>query len=145
MVAVTYSGAGPAVTSVLSGHTPIGVVALSPALPHIQQGRLRALAVTSARRVPLLPEVPTTAEAGQPDIVGDLWVGVFVPARTSPEIVTILHREIAAQLRTPDVTERLAATGFAPVANTPEEFAARIQTEMGQWRSLIQAAGIRME
>lgn len=145
LVAVTYSGAGPAVTSVLSGHTPIGVVALSPAAPHIREGRLRAVAVTSASRIPLLPEVPTTAEAGHPDIVGDLWVGVLVPARTPQDIVAVLHREIAALLRTPEITERLAATGFAPAASTPAEFSARMQSEMAQWRSLIRAAGIRME
>jgi tripartite-type tricarboxylate transporter receptor subunit TctC len=140
---VPFNGAGPAVTSVLTGHTPIGVTALSPAAPQIADGKIRALAVTSARRSRLMPEVQTTAEAGQPAIVGDLWVGVLLPARTPKTIAVLLQKEIEKHLAVPDLQEKLAAVGFEPVGSTPEEFASRMAAEAAHWRNVIEAAKIK--
>jgi tripartite-type tricarboxylate transporter receptor subunit TctC len=143
IVAVPFNGGGPAVASVIGGHTPIGFSALAPAAALIAGGQLRALAVTSKARSKLLPDVATTEEAGYPDIVGDLWVGVLLPARTPKEIVTTLHREIAAILGKPDTVEKLAAVAFEPVASTPEAFASVIKTELESWRKVIQAAKVK--
>ncbi|MGY6251030.1 Bug family tripartite tricarboxylate transporter substrate binding protein [Bosea thiooxidans] len=140
---VPFNGAGPAVTSVLTGHTQIGVTALSPAAPQIADGKIRALAVTSARRSRLMPDVQTTAEAGQPAIVGDLWVGVLLPARTPKAIAELLQREIATHLAAPDLQEKLAAVGFEPVGSTSDEFARRMAAEAVHWRSVIEAAKIK--
>lgn len=140
---VPFNGAGPAVGSVLSGHTPIGVTALSPAAPQIIDGQIRALAVTSAQRSRLMPQVPTTAEAGQPAVVGDLWVGVLLPARTPKAIVDLLQKEIVKHLAAPDLQERLAAVGFEPVGSSSEEFAQRMVTEAAHWRAVIEAAKIK--
>ncbi|RXT51428.1 hypothetical protein B6S44_21250 [Bosea sp. Tri-44] len=140
---VPFNGAGPAVTSVLTGHTPIGVTALSPAAPQIADGKIRALAVTSASRARLMPQVQTTAEAGQPAIVGDLWVGVLLPARTPKAIADLLQKEIATHLAAADLQEKLAAVGFEPVGSTSEAFANRMATEAAHWRSVIEAAKIK--
>lgn len=140
---VPFNGAGPAVTSVLTGHIPIGVTALSPAAPQIADGKIRALAVTSASRSRLLPQVQTTAEAGQPAIVGDLWVGVLLPARTPKAIAELLQKEIATHLAAADLQEKLAAVGFEPVGSTSEAFANRMVAEAAHWRSVIEAAKIK--
>jgi len=143
LVPVPFNGAGPAVISVLTGHTPIGLTALSPAAPQIADGKIRALAVTSAQRSRLMPEVPTTAEAGFPAVVGDLWVGVLLPARAPRPIADFLRKEIKTQLAAPDLQEKLAAVGFEPVGSTPEEFAKLMTAEAARWRGVIEAAQIK--
>jgi tripartite-type tricarboxylate transporter receptor subunit TctC len=143
IVHVPYGGAGPSNASVVAGHTPIGLTSLASVMPYIKAGNLRALAVTSKTRSQLLPDVPTMAEAGFPDIVGDSWVGVLVPAGTAPNIISLLHREMAKIVALPDTRERLATLGFEPVASNPEEFAQQIRLELGTWRNVIQAANIK--
>jgi tripartite-type tricarboxylate transporter receptor subunit TctC len=145
IVNVPFSGAGPAVASAVGNQTPIAFVALPPAAPHIKSGALRALAVTSAKRVPTLPEVPTMAEAGAPGQEAETMQGVLLPAGTPREIVDRLQREIVRVVALPDVKERLAALGFEPVANTPEEFAAHIKAEISKWAGVIREAGIKIE
>lgn len=145
IVPVPFNGAGPAIASVIGGHTPIGITALAPASPQIAAGALRALAVTSKQRTRFLPDVPTTAEAGLPDLVGDLWVGVMAPARTPPDIIATLNREFAAVLAIPDTRERLAAVGFESVAGTPDAFRAQLTTELGFWRKVIEGAKIKAQ
>ena len=113
------------------------------ALPQIKEGNLRALAVTSKSRSQMLPEVPTMAEAGHPDIEGDSWVGVLVPAETPRDIITSLHREIVKIIAQPDMKERLVTLGFEHVGSTPEEFTERIRVEIGTWGKVIQAANIQ--
>jgi tripartite-type tricarboxylate transporter receptor subunit TctC len=144
LVPVPFNGGGPTVVSVLGGHTPIGFVALGPALPNIKDGKLRALAVTGKARSPVLPDVPTMLEAGHPDIVGDNWVGVLVPTGTPAEITSLLHREFTQALRDPEMTQRLLAQGYEPVASTPGQFSELIKAEFGTWRNVIQAANIKM-
>jgi tripartite-type tricarboxylate transporter receptor subunit TctC len=143
IVQVPYGGGGPAIAAVVAGHAPISFVALAPAAPHIQAGNLRALAVMSKTRAQSLPAVPTIAEAGYPEIKGDAWVGVFVPAGTPKQIVTLLNREIASFVTLTDMKDRLAALGFEPVVNTPEEFADRINEDFEAWGKLIRAANLK--
>jgi tripartite-type tricarboxylate transporter receptor subunit TctC len=142
---VPFGGAGPAVVSVVGGHTPVGFSSLAAALPLIKEGKVRALAVTSAKRSEALPDVPTMAEAGKPSILGDSWVGVLVPAGAAKDIVRVLHREIAHIIAQSDMRERLTALGYEPIACTPSEFAERIKSETSIWAGVIQAANIRIQ
>lgn len=145
MVAVPFNGAGPAIASVIGGHTPVGFSTLASAVSQIEGGQLRALAVTSKARSSQLPNVPTTTEAGFPEIVGDIWVGVMAPARTPPEIIGRLHREFTDIIGQADTRERLAKVGFDPVASTPEAFGRQIAAELDSWRKVIQDAKIKAQ
>jgi tripartite-type tricarboxylate transporter receptor subunit TctC len=143
IVQVPYNGGGPATAAVVAGHTPITIVALAAAAPNIQAGKLRALAVMSKTRSQGLPSVPTIAEAGYPEIKGDGWLGVFVPARTPKPIIALLSREIASIVTLKDIKDKLPALGFEPVKNTPEEFADRIKEDFETWGKLIRTAHLR--
>ena len=128
IVRVPYGGAGPAVAAVVGNQVQSGSTALPPTTPHIQAGRLRALAVTSAKRSSALPDVPSMSEAGFRGQEADTLQGVLVPAGTSKAIVTKLHADIAKVLSQPDAKERVAGLGFDVVASSPEQFAAQIRT-----------------
>jgi tripartite-type tricarboxylate transporter receptor subunit TctC len=143
LVHVPFNSAGLAVGSAVAGHTPICFASPSPAAQQVDDGKLRGLAVTSKARSQALPDVPTMAEAGYPDIAGDNWQAVVVPAGTPTEIIAYLHREIIVALA--DVRERLAVLGFEPVASTPEEFAARAKLEFETWAQVIRASGIKAQ
>src|SRR6516165_11438088 len=145
LVAVSFNGGGPAITSTIGGHTPILYTSISTAAGHIKQGTVRALAVTGAQRSPALPDVPTLAEAGAPGQESDIILGVLVPAGTPHDVVDRLHREIVRIVALPDVRERLSALGFEPIASTPEEFADRIRWEIDKWAKVIRAANIRAQ
>src|SRR5207249_2439421 len=127
LVHVPFNSGGLAIGSTVGGHTQISIVAPAPTMPQVQDGKLRALAVMSKARLQALPDVPTMAEAGFPDIQGETWFGVLVPAGTPREIITLLHREIVKIVALPDMKDRLAALGFERVANTPDQFAAQIK------------------
>jgi len=143
LVHVPFNGAAPGVTATIGGHTPIMFGALPGAASSIKDGRLRALAVTSGKRAPEFPDVPTLAEAGVPDQESEFIQAVLVPAGTPKEIVDKLYREIARIVALPDVKERLLAIGYTPVANTPEEFAAQIKADVARWAKVIRDAGIK--
>jgi tripartite-type tricarboxylate transporter receptor subunit TctC len=145
IVHVPFGGAGPAVASIVAGHTPIGVSSLPPCVPYIQEGNLRGLVLTSKARSQKLPDIPTAAEAGYPILTGDQWLGVLVPAGTPNEIVTLLHDRIVGITTLPDVKERLDALDFYEVESTPATFAERIKIELSAWNKVIQAAHIRAE
>jgi tripartite-type tricarboxylate transporter receptor subunit TctC len=145
IVHVPFNGGGPEIASIVAGHTPIGWSALVSAAQQIKAGQLLALAVASKTRSKHFPEIPTTAEAGYPDIQGDSWVGVLVPAGTPSEIIGLLHREMVTILALPDVKERLPALGFEVVASTPREFATRIEAEIESWAKVIRAANIKQD
>jgi tripartite-type tricarboxylate transporter receptor subunit TctC len=145
IVHVPFNGAAPAIASAMAGHTPIAWATIASAKQALEAGQLRALAVASKRRSQLLSDVPTTAEAGYPDIQGDSWVGLLAPAGTPNEIIGAVQREIAAIIALPDVKERLPALGFEAVASTPEEFAIRIKVETEMWGKVIRAANIKPE
>ncbi len=145
MVAVPFNGAGPAIASVIGGHTPVGFSTVASAFSQIEGGQLRALAVTSKARSAQLPNVPTTTEAGYADIVGDIWVGVMAPAKTPAAIIVRLNKELVEVIGQADMRERLAKVGFDPVASTPEAFGKQIAAELETWRKVIQAAKIKAQ
>ena len=145
LVHVPFTGAGPSNASVVAGHTPIGFSSVAAAAAHVKDGKLRALAVTSKTRSQVLPDVPTMAEAGHPDIAGDSWIGVLVPAGTPKDVIALLHRQIVQSIAQPDMKERLLTLGYEPVASTPEEFAERIKVELETWGKVIRAANIKMQ
>lgn len=139
---VPYNGGAPAVQAVLSNQTPIGFATLPPAYPQIVSGSIRALAVTAAKRSETLPDVPTMAEAGAEGQESDTMQGVFVPAGTPPQIVALLNREIVKALQLPDVQAKCKELGFDIVADTPEEFAGYLRTEVERWHRVIVDAKI---
>jgi tripartite-type tricarboxylate transporter receptor subunit TctC len=143
LVHVPFNSGGLAAASTLAGHIPISFGTTPPAVPHVKDRKLRALAVTS--KTQSLPNVPTMAEAGYPDIKGDTWFAVVVPAGTPQEIVARLNREILNIIGLPDIKENLATLGFEPVASSPAEFGARIKAETETWAKVIRAANIRLE
>jgi tripartite-type tricarboxylate transporter receptor subunit TctC len=145
LVAVAFNGGGPAITSTIGGHTPILFTSISTSAGHIKQSTVRALAVTSARRSPALPDVPTLAEAGAPDQESEIILGVLVPGGTAQEVIDRLHRGIVSIVALPDVRGRLSALGFEPIASTPKEFAARIEWEIDKWAKVIRTAGIKVQ
>jgi tripartite-type tricarboxylate transporter receptor subunit TctC len=143
LVHVPFGGGAPAMASVVAGHTPIGIGAPTAANALINDGKLRALAITSKVRSPTLPDVPTLAESGYPDIEGDSFVGFVVPAGTPKDIIALLNREIVASLAISGMKERQAALGNDIVASTPEAFGQRIKDELSLWARVIKAANIR--
>jgi tripartite-type tricarboxylate transporter receptor subunit TctC len=145
LVHVPFGGAGPAIQSAVAGHTPIAFTALPPAAPLVKDGKLRALAVTSAKRSPALPNVPTMEEAGLKGQEADTLQGVLVPAGTPKEIIDLLYREIVKIVQEPDVKEKFATLGFEAVANTPDQFAAQIKAEIAKWGKVIKDANIKAE
>jgi tripartite-type tricarboxylate transporter receptor subunit TctC len=145
LVHVPYGGSGPTITSVVAGHTPIGFAALSAAVPQVKDGKLRALAVMSKNRSQALPELPTIAQAGYPDLDGDGWVGVLVPAGTPKDIITSLQHEIVRIVALPEMKERLSTLGFDAVGSSPEEFAVQMTLEMEKWAKVIRAANIKAQ
>ncbi len=145
LVTVPFNGAALAINSTIGGHTPIAFTALPPAMANIKDGKLRGLAVLSAARSPALPEVPTNGEAGVPDLESDTLTGIVAPAATPREIVERWRNDIAAMVATPDVKQRLQDLGFAPVANTPEEFGARIKVEIARWGKVVRDANIHAD
>ena len=145
IVHVPFNGAAPAIASAMAGHTPIAWSTVASAAQALETGQLRPLALASKKRSQLLSDVPTTAEAGYPDIQGDSWVGLLAPAGTPNEIIGAVQREIAAIIALPDVKERLPTLGFEAVASTPEEFASRIKIETEMWGKVIRAANIKPE
>jgi len=145
IVHVPFSGAGPAVQALAGDHTPMAFTSLPPAIPLIQDGKVRALAVSAARRVAALPNVPTFAEAGLKDQEADTMQAVLVPAGTPQPIVDFLYREIKEIVALPDINERFAVLGLEPVANTPEQFAAQIKIEIAKWGKVINDAHIKID
>jgi tripartite-type tricarboxylate transporter receptor subunit TctC len=145
LVHVPFPGAAPAVGAAIAGHVPIVFSAVPPAISAIQGGQLRALAVTAAKRIPALPDVPTMAESGIADQEADTLTGIIAPAGTPHEIVDKLYHEIKRVVALPDVQEKLGAVGFEPVVDTPDEFAGRIKVELTKWEKVVRDAKIRIE
>jgi tripartite-type tricarboxylate transporter receptor subunit TctC len=142
---VPYGGAGPAVSAVVGDQVPVGCTALPPTTPHIQAGRLRALAVTSAKRSSALPTVPTLAEAGYTGQEADTLQGVLVPAGTPKAVVTTISNALQKIMHAKDVQERVETLGFDVVSSTPEQFTAQIRAEVAKWGKVIKSAGIKVD
>jgi tripartite-type tricarboxylate transporter receptor subunit TctC len=145
LITVPFNSAALAINSTIGGHTPIAFTALPPAMTNIREGKLRGLAVLNAKRSPALPDVPTNAEAGIPDLESDTLTGIVAPAGTPKDIIDRWHGEIAKVVATSDVKERLETLGFAPVANMPDEFGARIKLETARWGKVVHDANIKAD
>jgi tripartite-type tricarboxylate transporter receptor subunit TctC len=143
---IPYRGGGPAVTDVLAGQVPLLFVSIPVALPYVKAGRLRALAVTTAKRTPSAPDVPTVAEAANlPGYEVDSWYAVFAPAKTPQAIVKRMREEIAKVVNIPEIRERLLEQGADAVGSTPEELGRVVTAELAKWAPLIREANIRPE
>ena len=142
---VPYKGGGPAMVDVMGGQVEVVFGTLIQALPHIRSGKLKALGVGSAKRSPLLPELPTIAEAGVPGYDGSIWWGILARAGTPAPIVAKLNGEINAVLRDREAAKRLAAEGAEPVTDTPDAFGKLIAAELGKWSRIAKQAGIRAQ
>jgi tripartite-type tricarboxylate transporter receptor subunit TctC len=145
LVHIPFAGAAPAVGSTVGGHTPIAFTALPSSMAAIQAGQVRAIGIAASERSEQVPDVPTFAEQGVKDQEADTLTGIVAPAGTPKEIVELLSREIAKGVARPEVRERLAVLGFKPVANTPDEFTARIKVEMEKWSRVVRDANLRIE
>jgi tripartite-type tricarboxylate transporter receptor subunit TctC len=145
LVTVPFNSAALAINSTIGGHTPIAFTALPPAMSNIKDGKLRGVAMLSLKRSPALPDVPTSIEAGIPDLESDTLTGIVAPAGTPKDIIERWHRDIVQMVAMPDVRQRLETLGFAPVANAPEEFGQRLKTEMAKWGKVVHEANIRAD
>lgn len=145
LVHVPYKGASPALMDVLAGHASLYFTSPVAAQPLVKAGRLRQIAVTSGTRFAPLPEVPTIAESGYPEIDLVSWWGLLTPAGVPREIITRLHAETVKAMNAPDLKQRLARQGAAVMTNTPEQFAAFIKSEIGKWGKIVKASGAKVD
>jgi tripartite-type tricarboxylate transporter receptor subunit TctC len=145
MVHVPYKGTGPATTALLSGEVSLSFGNMIALMPYVQSGRLRALAVTSPKRVSAAPQLPTVAEAGLPGYEYVAWYGVLAPAGTPREIVARLNSELVKIARQPDMKEKLTGEGGDVVGSSPEEFAAFIKRELVSSAALVKSARVKAE
>jgi tripartite-type tricarboxylate transporter receptor subunit TctC len=140
--AIPYRGDAPLNTALVAGEVDVAVVPLVAILPHLQSGAIRALAVNSAQRSPLMPDVPTLAEDAVPGFEASGWQGWFVPAKTPADVVATIHRETAKIIADPATAKRLATMGNEPVGSTPEAFAAKFRDDVARFAKVIKEAGI---
>jgi tripartite-type tricarboxylate transporter receptor subunit TctC len=145
MIHVPYKGAAPALTDVISGQVNLGFKTALSAIPSMQAGKLKPIAVAAPRRLPQIPDVPTMAEAGIPDFEVSSWNGLLAPAQTPPAILAKLHREIVRILALPDIRERLAAQAAEPIGSTPEAFGAYIKSEIERWGAVSKQAKVTLD
>jgi len=145
LVHVPYKGTGPALTAMLGGEIQVQLIGISSVVPHMKSGRMRALAVSGAKRSTAAPEVPTVAESGVPGYAFDVWYGMLFPAGTPRAIVGRANAEINNVLKSPALAQRFAAVGLEPAGSTPEEFAKMIRSEMAKWRKVVREAKIQVQ
>jgi len=145
MIHVPYKGGAPAVQAVLAGDVQMTAVSVNTSLPHIRSGKVRALAIASAKRSPAIPEVPTLAESGVTGAEADSWLAIFGPAGVPAPIVTRLQQEIAAALNEPLVKDRLAGVGLSVVASPPAELQAMLPAEVRRWGEAVRRSGARVD
>jgi tripartite-type tricarboxylate transporter receptor subunit TctC len=145
IVHVPYKGQGPALADLLAGQVQMLYSSIPSVLPHVRSGRLNAIAVGSASRVPSLPEIVTIAESGVPGYEAYSWVGMIAPANTPREIVTRLNREIVEILKQKDVADKLNQQGALPVGDSPEQFAAYIKAEIEKWGAVVRSSNIKAD
>ena len=141
LVHIPYKGGAPAMIDLISGQLQLMFATTSTSLQHIRAGKLRALAVTTAKRAALVPELPTMIESGLPGFEVNNWYGLVAPAKTPPEVIAVLNRQVRAALEAPDVKEAMLKQGLDPAGGTPEEFGAYIRSELAKWSKVIRASG----
>jgi len=144
-VHIPYKGAGQVVGDLLAGQLQLASMGYPVAMPHVQSGRLRAIAVTGSKRSPLLAQVPTVAETGLPGFEVTSWYGVFGPAALPREIVARLNTEISAAVTAPELKERLAALGAEPSTKSPEQFAQYVRDEIAKWAKVVKESGAKLD
>jgi tripartite-type tricarboxylate transporter receptor subunit TctC len=142
---IPYKGTGPALVDAVAGQVHMLFGNVLSSLVHAKSGRLRALAVTTARRSKVLPELPTLDEAGVRGYENSTWFGVIAPAGTPAAVVTRVNAELVKASQSPEIVERIAPDGGEPVGNTPEQFGRHIASEIARWRKVVKEAGIRIE
>ncbi len=142
---IAYKGTAPAVTELLGGQIPLMMSSMLSVLPQVRAGKLRLLAVSTARRSPALPDAPTIAEAGVPGYEATLWYGLVAVARTPEPLLARLSNEVDKTLRDPDIIEKLSRQGVEPYYHGHQQFAARVRAEIPKWTKLIKDAGIRAD
>ena len=145
IVHVPYKALAQAVTELVSGQLQLMFVVSTAAVPQLQAGRIRGLAVASLKRSAVMPEIPTMDELGLPRFEASRWYGILAPAGTTPAVIAKLHNEIAKTLKFPDVAQRLTNLGLDPVGSSPQEFGEFVRAELAKWAHLVQTAGIRVE
>jgi len=142
---VPYKGSAPALTDLIGGQVQLMFDSMPSAMPHVKAGKIRPLAVTTARRVAAVPDLPTIAEAGVPGYDISTWYGVWAPKGTPRDIVLRLQQDIARVLQMPDTRERYAGLGAEPVGNTPDEFAAYCRSELAKWAKVVKESGAKAD
>jgi tripartite-type tricarboxylate transporter receptor subunit TctC len=145
MVHVPYKGGGPAMTDLLGGRVAMYPAVPSTALPHVQAGKLRALAITGPERLPTMPDVPTVAESGYPGFEASNWYAFVAPGKTPKEIIDYWNRELVKVLKDPEVRAELAKHGLEPVPGTPEQLARYVDMETDVWGKVVRQANIKAE
>ncbi len=145
MTHVPYKGSVPAVTDLVAGNVQVGIPTMPAALPFIKAGRLKALAVSTAKRSSAMPNVPTLQEGGIDKYDTALWTGILAPSGTPNEIISRLQSEIANIVGLPDVKEALAKQGAEPASSTPAQFAAYIESELAKWAKVVKESGVRID
>jgi tripartite-type tricarboxylate transporter receptor subunit TctC len=145
VVHVPYKGGAPATTALLANEVSFGFVGMGPMIPQVRAGRIRALAISTAKRSPVLPELPTLHESGIRDFDTTIWFAFFVPAGTPKDVVGKLNGEIGRILRLPDVNERLTGLGLEVLPGTPEELARFVKSEEAKYRKIIQVSGTKID
>ena len=145
MLHVPYKGGGQAMPAQLGGEVALSFSTVVSSLPHVKSGRLRGLAVTSAKRTPAAPEFPTVAESGLPGYEAVSWYGVLAPAGTPRDIVTRLNTEIVRALKLPEVRQLMLAQGAEPVSESPEQFAALIKSDIAKWGDVVRKSGAKAD
>ncbi len=146
LVHVPYKGTAPAVTDLIGGQVSMTIDGLTVQLPHIRSGKLKALAAASAKRIATLPDVPTFAELGYPELQVSLWYSLFAPAGTPRPIIAALNAEVARMLTAPEVRQRLAELAVEPGdGGSPEQFGAYVQSEIRRWGQVVQQVGVKLD
>jgi tripartite-type tricarboxylate transporter receptor subunit TctC len=144
VVHVPYKGAGPATVGLLSNEADLLFANPGVFMPHIKSGRLRAIAVGSAQRLSVLPDIPTLTESGFPGFESASWYGLAAPARTPAAVITLLHSEIVKVLKQPEILSQFAVDGAQPVGNSPQVFAQEIRDDISKWAKVIKEANIKL-
>ena len=142
LVEVSYRGGSPALTAVVSGEVPLYFSPIATALSFISEGRLRALAMCTAQRSPLLPQLPTVAEAGYPGFEASNWHGLVAPAKTPKEVIALLRAAVISALKRPDIAKRIYDLGLTPIGDQPAEFAEFLKADVEKWRKIVRQRGL---
>ena len=145
LVHVPYKSAGPAVVALLSGEVPLSLLPGLTVLNQVKAGRLRALAITSLKRAPALPQLPTVAESGLPGFEASQWYGILAPAATPDAVITRLNAELVKVMRQPEIVERIVNEASIPMGTTPEEFASWLKAEIAKWSKVVKISGAKVE